>query len=107
MFEQINDPCIAATTSHTRTHAHTRALSCPGFVTHRHVNASSTALIYDYFMERKNDSLVADAGKLITQMLIDVASTPVGCYRCGHCCTNAKVRWPGGAARCVSSPRAH
>jgi len=38
-----------------------------------HVNASSTALIYDYFMERKNDSLVADAGKLITQMLIDVA----------------------------------
>ena len=37
-----------------------------------HVNTTSSTEIYDYFLQRRNCALVADAGKLIAQMLADV-----------------------------------
>jgi len=37
-----------------------------------YVNATSTSEIYDYFLQRRNAHLIAEAGKLIGQMLADV-----------------------------------
>lgn len=37
-----------------------------------HVNSTSTSEVYDYFLKRRNDHLIGEAGKLIAQMLADV-----------------------------------
>lgn len=37
-----------------------------------HVNTTSSTEIYDYFLQRRNRALVADADKLLAQMLADV-----------------------------------
>mmetsp|Transcript_15216 Transcript_15216/g.40844 ORF Transcript_15216/g.40844 Transcript_15216/m.40844 type:complete len:340 (+) Transcript_15216:125-1144(+) len=44
-----------------------------------HINTTSCDEIYDYFLRRKNDDLVAQANKLIAQMLADVGKglTPI------------------------------
>lgn len=36
-----------------------------------HINTTSTTEIYDYFLQRRNESLIGEAGMLIAQMLAD------------------------------------
>merc|ERR1712113_55110 len=37
-----------------------------------HVNSTSTSEVYDYFLQRRNDHLLGEASKLISQMLADI-----------------------------------